>query len=83
MSFQSPPSLPILVLHARIRKDLPSESIADDAGELIQGVMLSRNVGVGNKSSLYSAGSLEAQTEYPMKEALNLPNDAPKDFNTT
>jgi hypothetical protein len=53
---------------------------AADDRELIQGVMLSRSIAVGNKSPLYAAGSLETQIEYPMEEAPTLSDGALKEL---
>jgi hypothetical protein len=61
-------------------QDFPSKSTADDTGDLIQGVMVSRNIAVGNKSPLYAGGSLEAQIEYPIEAGLALSDDASKEL---
>jgi hypothetical protein len=60
--------------------DFLSKSTANDTGDLIQGMMLSRNIAVGNKSPLYAGGSLEAQIEYPMEAGLTLSDGASKEL---
>lgn len=64
----------------RSHQKFPSKGSADDSGELIQGVMLSRSIAIGNRSPLYTAGSLEAQIEYPMENTPTLSDGASREL---